>query len=80
MQSQGAQPRSGPNLKPGVFKPGVSLAPFEILSTTWLNFDPEAALYPGPLARPWDKPKVLTSFVAQLDARQRKQLRRMLEK
>ena len=27
-----------------------------------------------------DKPKVLTSFVAQLDARQRRQLRRMLEK
>ena len=39
-----------------------------------------AAVMTGTLTAARDKPKVLTSFVAQLDARQRKQLRRMLEK
>jgi hypothetical protein len=59
VQSDGSRSKPGPNLRPGVFKPGVSLAPFAIVATTWLNFDPAAALYPGPLTRPWDRPKVL---------------------
>lgn len=59
VQRDGARFRPGPNLRAGVFKPGASLSPFEIQTTTWLDFDPAAALYPGPLNRPWDRPKVL---------------------
>lgn len=59
VQRDGARPRPGPDLKPGVFKPSASLSPFEILATTFLDFDPAAVLYPGPLSRPWDRPKVL---------------------
>jgi type I restriction-modification system DNA methylase subunit len=59
IQQNGARAKPGPNLRSGVFKPANSLAPFSILTTTWLDFDPTAALYPGPLTRPWDLPKVL---------------------
>ncbi len=59
VQSDGTRARPGPNLRAGVFKPSASLAPFEIQATTWLDFDPAAALYPGPLNRPWNRPKVL---------------------
>lgn len=49
----------------GVFKPADSLLQFEIGNSVYLNMDPEAAMFPGPLSRPWDKPKVLTN-VARL--------------
>lgn len=49
----------------GVFKPADSLTQFGLHNSVYLNMDPEAALYPGPLTRPWDKPKVLTN-VARL--------------
>ena len=46
---------------PGVFRPAQSLVQFELRNITFLNIAPNAAMYPGPLSRPWDKPKVLTS-------------------
>jgi hypothetical protein len=53
------EPQEG--FKPGVFKPEESLSQFEIGNTVYLNMDPAAALYPGPLIRPWHKPKVLAN-------------------
>lgn len=49
----------------GVFKPAGSLSQFEIGNTAYLNLDPAAAMFPGPLARPWERPKVLAN-VARL--------------
>lgn len=59
VQKNGARSKPGPNFRAGVFKPAASLSPYEIRTTTWLDFDPAAALYPGPLTRPWERPKVL---------------------
>jgi type I restriction-modification system DNA methylase subunit len=56
-------PRKG--FAPGVFKPADSLLQFGLQKTVYLNIDPEAAMFPGPLTRPWKKPKVLTN-VARL--------------
>jgi type I restriction-modification system DNA methylase subunit len=52
-------PRDG--FAPGVFKPKESLTQFAIGSTVFLNMDPAAAMYPGPLNRPWNKPKVIAN-------------------
>jgi hypothetical protein len=49
----------------GLFKPADSLLQFEVINSVYLNMDPTAAMYPGPLTRPWYKPKVLTN-VARL--------------
>ncbi len=56
-------PRQG--FSPGVLKPARSLRQFGLQRTAYLNMAPEEALYPGPLTRPWDHPKVLTN-VARL--------------
>ncbi|MCP5928285.1 hypothetical protein NL327_30945, partial [Klebsiella pneumoniae] len=37
----------------------------EVTNPTYLNLHPDAAMFPGPLTRPWGKPKVLTN-VARL--------------
>lgn len=49
----------------GVFKPADSLVQFGIENTIYLNMNPADAMFPGPLTRPWRKPKVLTN-VARL--------------
>lgn len=46
---------------PGVFRPADSLTQFSLRKTVYLNMSPEAAMYPGPLNRPWDQPKVLAN-------------------
>jgi hypothetical protein len=56
-------PREG--FAPGVFKPADSLKQFAVHNTVYLNTNPEAALRPAPLDRPWDQPKVITN-VARL--------------
>lgn len=56
-------PREG--FAPGVFKPADSLRQFSLSNSVYLNLSPEAAMFPGPLSRPWDQPKVLTN-VARL--------------
>jgi hypothetical protein len=48
-----------------VFRPADSLDQFEIENTVYLNMNPADAMFPGPLTRPWEKPKVLTN-VARL--------------
>jgi hypothetical protein len=52
-------PREG--FAPGVFRPANSLAQYCISNAVYLNMSPEAAMFPGPLGRPWDQPKVLTN-------------------
>ncbi len=52
-------PREG--FAPGVFKPADSLKQFAVHNTVYLNTNPEAALRPAPLDRPWDQPKVITN-------------------
>lgn len=52
-------PRDG--FAPGVFKPADSLHQFSLRHTVYLNMHPEAAMFPGPLSRPWDQPKVLAN-------------------
>jgi type I restriction-modification system DNA methylase subunit len=52
-------PRDG--FAPGVFKPADSLAQYCLRNFVHLNMCPDAAMFPGPLSRPWDRPKVLTS-------------------
>lgn len=56
-------PRKG--FAPGVFRPADSLTQFSLRNTVYLDMSPEAAMFPGPLSRPWDQPKVLTN-VARL--------------
>ncbi|BCG75963.1 hypothetical protein MesoLj113a_71210 [Mesorhizobium sp. 113-1-2] len=56
-------PRKG--FTPGVYKPADSLAQYCMHNFIYLNMSPEAAMYPGPLGRPWDQPKVLAN-VARL--------------
>lgn len=56
-------PREG--FAPGVFKPTDSLSQFSLRGSMYLNMNPEAAMFPGPLSRPWDQHKVLTN-VARL--------------
>jgi hypothetical protein len=56
-------PREG--FAPGVFKPADSLTQFCLRNLVYLNMSPEAAMFPGPLGRTWDRPKVLTN-VARL--------------
>ena len=56
-------PRAG--FVPGVFKPADSLVQYGLHNVVFLNMAPDAAMFPGPLSRPWDKPKVLTN-VARL--------------
>lgn len=51
----------GPMRERGVYKPGDSLAPFHLMNPVRLSTDPELNLYPGPLTRPWEKPKVLVN-------------------
>ncbi|NKC31640.1 N-6 DNA methylase [Falsiroseomonas selenitidurans] len=46
---------------PGVFKPADSLLQYCVRNTVYLNMHPDAAMFPGPLSRPWDRPKVLTN-------------------
>lgn len=56
-------PREG--YAPGVFRSVDSLTQFSLRNTVYLDISREAAMYPGPLDRPWDQPKVLTN-VARL--------------
>lgn len=56
-------PRDG--FVPGVLKPAHSLRQFALQRTLYLNMAGDDAMYPGPLTRAWDKPKVLTN-VARL--------------
>lgn len=56
-------PRNG--FARGVFRPADSLIQFGIQNPMYLNMDPADAMFPGPLTRPWRKPKVLTN-VARL--------------
>jgi hypothetical protein len=60
-QRAGVLDGPGPLRERGVYKPVDSLAPFKLTNPVWLSTDPELNLYPGPLARPWDKPKVLVN-------------------
>ena len=57
-------PREG--FAPGVFKPANSLAQFSLRNPVYLNMSPEAAMFPGPLGRAWDKPKVTHECCAAL--------------
>ena len=56
-------PREG--FAAGVLKPAQSLRQFALQRTLYLNVAADDAMYPGPLTRAWDKPKVLTN-VARL--------------
>ncbi|MCM8732543.1 DNA methyltransferase [Hephaestia sp. GCM10023244] len=58
-QRAGVFDEAGPMRERGIYKPGDSLAPFHLMKPVWLSSDPELNLYPGPLARPWEKPKVI---------------------
>lgn len=64
-QGEGVSTTPKPRFAPGVFRPADSLVQFGLYNTVYLNLDPDAALYPGPLTRPWEKPKVLAN-VARL--------------
>lgn len=52
-------PREGFAL--GLFRPADSLAQYALRNPVYLNMDPKAAMYPGPLDRAWKRPKVLTN-------------------
>lgn len=58
-QRAGVFDEDGPMRERGIYKPADSLAPFHLMNPVWLSTDPELNLYPGPLTRPWEKPKVL---------------------
>jgi hypothetical protein len=64
-QGEGVSTTLKPGFASGVFRPADSLIQFGLHNTVYLNLDPSAALYPGPLTRPWGKPKVLAN-VARL--------------
>ena len=54
-----AVPRDG--FARGVFSPSESLTPFEVQRIAYLDIRPESAIFPGPLARSWEKPKILAN-------------------
>ncbi|WP_168454048.1 HsdM family class I SAM-dependent methyltransferase [Sphingopyxis microcysteis] len=54
-----AVPREG--FKPGVLKPADSLLQFGLTTTGYVDMREEAAYRLGPLARAWDKPKILAN-------------------
>jgi type I restriction-modification system DNA methylase subunit len=56
-------PREG--FAAGVLKPAHSLRQFALQRTLYLNMAADDAMFPGPLTRAWDQPKVLTN-VARL--------------
>lgn len=58
-QRAGVLDGPGPSRERGVYKPADSLAPFSLSNLVWLSTDPDLNLYPGPLTRPWQRPKVL---------------------
>lgn len=58
-QRAGVFSEPGPMRERGIYKPADSLSPFRLANPVWLSTDPALNLYPGPLTRPWDKPKVL---------------------
>lgn len=58
-QRMGVHDEPGPKRKRGLYKPADSLTPFHLISPVWLSTDAGLNLYPGPLTRAWDKPKVL---------------------
>lgn len=62
-EGRSLKPRFG--FVPGVFKPSESLTQFQIGSLCYLDMNPDKAMFPGPLTRPWASPKVLTN-VARL--------------
>lgn len=64
-QGEGVSTTLKPGFASGVVRPADSLIQFGLHNTVYLNLDPSAALYPGPLTRPWGKPKVLAN-VARL--------------
>ncbi len=64
-QDDGLSKSAHEGFAPGVFKPADSLAQFSLRNSVFLNLSPKAAMFPGPLARAWDQPKVLTN-VARL--------------
>ena len=59
IQSEGIHDAPGPSLAPGFYRPHDSLASFRLSNPRWLSVDPAVNLYPGPLTRPWGKPKIL---------------------
>lgn len=60
-QSDGVSQEPRPGFQPGIYRPAISLTPFMIHGSGYLNFDPEAARRSKPLERPWDRSKVLTN-------------------
>jgi N-6 DNA Methylase len=58
-QSAGVSKTARKGFVRGVFTPKDSLTQFMIDGTVFLNMDPDAAMFPGPPSRPWNKPKVL---------------------
>jgi type I restriction-modification system DNA methylase subunit len=58
-QSAGVSKTARRGFVRGVFTPKDSLTQFMIDGTVFLNMDPDAAMFPGPPNRPWNKPKVL---------------------
>jgi type I restriction-modification system DNA methylase subunit len=64
-QEEGRSHEPRPGFVPGVFKPSDSLTQFQMGDLCYLDMDPDKAMFPGPLNRPWALPKVLTN-VARL--------------
>lgn len=64
-QSEGFSNKPAKAFKAGLFRPADSLTQFSVSDTVFLDIRPENAMYPGPLARSWEKPKILAN-VARL--------------
>jgi hypothetical protein len=60
-QGNGVSKLPRESFAPGVFKPADSLRQYCLRNIVYLNMNPEAAMFPGPLSRPWDRPKVLAN-------------------
>lgn len=58
-QRSGVLGEPGPLRERGFYKPADSLSPFQLTNPVWLSTDPTLSHRLGPLARPWDQPKVL---------------------
>jgi hypothetical protein len=58
-QRAGVHNEPGPMRERGFYRPADSLTPFHLMKPVWLSTDPRLNLYPGPLTRAWNKPKVL---------------------
>lgn len=59
VQGDGVHASPGPLREQGYYRPRDSLMAFSLREPVWLDTNPAKQVWPAPLGRPWQKPKIL---------------------